>query len=245
MAGSAALRRGQHAHRGRRRFAQGGGHRVQPGDRVVVGGVPVRRRDVDREDVRDQQDRAVVVVQHGQVGGEHHRELRHAQVVGRGAGQPLEAAHRVVADVADQPAGERREVRQTGRLEPLDRLPQRLQRVLGVVRGAVAGPHRATVALGEHGLGPHPDEGVARPRAAVLGGLEQERARAVARERAVEADRGEPVGEQPAGHRDHRLGGGQGVELRPVRPDDAVGHAGGPPTTAPRSTASKHVRSPV
>jgi hypothetical protein len=49
------------------------------------------------------------VVEHGQVGDQHQGQLGHAQVVGAGVGQALQPADDVVAEVADQPAGERRE----------------------------------------------------------------------------------------------------------------------------------------
>ena len=71
------------AHRGdhrRDRPGQRGGHRVQPAHGVVVGGAD--RRPVGRprrqHRVGDQHRRAVVVVEHHQVGGEHHAQLGHA-----------------------------------------------------------------------------------------------------------------------------------------------------------------------
>ena len=100
--------------RDRRRGRRGqlGGHPVEAGHRVVVGvvdalvaGVPVHR-------VRDQGDRALVVVERGEVGGQQHHQLGDVQVVVGELGQPLQAAHRVVAEVADQPAGQRRQAGQ-------------------------------------------------------------------------------------------------------------------------------------
>ena len=89
------------------------GHRVEPGHRVgvrlvdaLVGVVPVDR-------VGDQQDRAVVVVEHREVGGQQHAPARAARRSSVACvRQPLEPAHDVVAEVADQPAGERRQAGQ-------------------------------------------------------------------------------------------------------------------------------------
>ena len=61
---------------------------------------------------------------------------------------------------------------------------------------------------------PRADERPARPGPPVLRRLEQERARAVAGELAVDPDRGLVVGEQPAGHRDHPVLDGELAELR-------------------------------
>ena len=68
-------------HRGRRGRGQLGGHPVEPGHGVVVGLVDalVARVPVDR--VGDQRDRALVVVDRGQVGGQQHHQLGDAQVV--------------------------------------------------------------------------------------------------------------------------------------------------------------------
>ena len=105
-----AARRSAHlghgrSRRGPRRTTRGlrqvGGHGVEARDGVVVGPAG--------EDVGDEQHGAVGVVEDREVGRQHHRELGHAEVVGRGAGQPLEPADDVVAEVADQAAGQRRQ----------------------------------------------------------------------------------------------------------------------------------------
>ena len=71
--------------------------------------------DLGRQDrVRDEHGRALEVVEDHEVGGENHTELGHAQVVGGQLGQPLEPAHDVVREEADQSPGERWQCR-TGR----------------------------------------------------------------------------------------------------------------------------------
>ena len=49
------------------------------------------------------------MVEHREVGRQHHRQLGHVQVVDRVVGQPLQPADRVVADEADQTTGQRRQ----------------------------------------------------------------------------------------------------------------------------------------
>src|SRR5690606_35694860 len=89
---------------------------------------------------------------------------------------------------------------------------------------------------------------------AVLGRLEDERARAPLRQLAVQAHGGDVVGEETAHDRHDPPGRGGGAELGQARPRLAPlgrlrAHAcscGASATTAPRSPpASKHVRVPV
>ena len=116
------LGRLQHGHAGRHGLGEVGGHRVQPGDGVVVPAAPA-------QGVGDEQDAAVGVVEDGQVGDQRHRQLGHAEVVGARLGQPLQPADDVVAQVADQPAGERGQAGHPGRPEPAGQRPDGGQRV--------------------------------------------------------------------------------------------------------------------
>ena len=149
--------------------------------------------------VGDEEQRAVAVVEDGEVGGEHHRELGQVEVVAAGVGHPLPAAHRVVGDRADHAARERRQARDAVGRELGDGVAQGLGRVAGGGHAdrRVADPVGLAVALGQGRGAAGADDRVARPHAAVLGGLEQERARLVPRELAVDADRRLAVGEQP------------------------------------------------
>ena len=160
--------------------------------------------------------RAVGVVEDGQVGDQRHRQLGHAEVVGARLGQPLQPADDVVAQVADQPAGERGQAGHPGRPEPAGQRPDGGQRVVRQVVGEaghrVAQPLRDAVPLGQDAGAAHPDEAVPRPPLALLGRLQQHGARPVAGQLAVDADGGLAVGEQPAGDRHHGTG-----PTRPVR----------------------------
>ena len=119
-----------------------GRHRVEPGDRVGVGLVDALVGAVVVHRVGDEQDGALVVVEHREVGGEQHGELGQVQVVLGEVRQPLEPAHGVVAEVADQAAGERRQagVRVPAVCSALDVRAQHLERV---AVGRHAGRRRA------------------------------------------------------------------------------------------------------
>ena len=84
-------------------------HRLEPGDGVGVGLVDALVGGVEVDRVGDQPDLAVVVVEHRQVGGEQEGQLGHVDVVGVAVRQPLDPADGVVAEVADQARGERRQ----------------------------------------------------------------------------------------------------------------------------------------
>ena len=124
-------------------------------------------------------------------------------------GEALEAADRVVPDVADEPAGERGQAGQRVGAQPLQGLAQRDQRVgLVVVPGAGqadrrgARPVRPAAALGQRRRAARPDEREARPRLAVRRRLEQERPAAAPGELAVDpqrASRRRPAGGGPPG----------------------------------------------
>ena len=106
------------------------------------------------------------MVQHDQVGGQEHAQLRDVQVVVGKLGQALEAAHDVVREVADQAAGQRWEilagVRGTRAGQRADRVAQHGDRVAvdGYAVGWAAQPHRPPVALGQRGDAAHADERV-------------------------------------------------------------------------------------
>src|SRR4051794_20172800 len=110
---------------------------------------------------------------------------------------------------------------------------------------ADAAPHGSPGPLAQRRGRLHPDDGVARPHAAVLGRLEQERARPVAGELAIGADRRLRIRKQPPRHGDDPLVVQAPPELSQFRRGDAGGHGAGTPTTTSRTSASKHVRSPV
>ncbi len=156
--------------------------------------------------VGDQQHRAVGVVEHGQVGGEQHGELGEPEVVRGEVRQLLQAADDVVAEVAHQAAGERREA-VVGLARGVQRRqggPQHLQRVAVHRDADRRSALPAGVALGvggESGRAAHADEGVPGP-GALLGRLQQEGSRTLVGQAPVQADGGEAVREEPAGDRD-------------------------------------------
>ena len=130
---------------------------------ALVGGVVVDR-------VGDEQHRAVVVVEHREVGREQHRDLGHADLVGVVVGQALPPAHHVVGQVADHPAGERGQAREPLGVQRLDGVAQGRCRV-AVGRQAdrrVAPPLRVTVDLPEDLTGGVPMDAVATAAVSVV-----------------------------------------------------------------------------
>ena len=184
---------------------QVGGHRVEPGDGVVVRRSTRRRRSAlamssTVPSVWSSTARSVtsIIASSGMP--------RSSALVSR---QPLQPADDVVAEVADQPAGQRRQAR--GARRPRSRRArvadggQRVGRqVVGEPGHGVAQPLGDAVPLGQHAGAADAHEAVPRPPLALLGRLEQHRARPVAGELAVDADGGLAVGQQPAGHRHDR-----------------------------------------
>ncbi len=168
-------------------------HRVEPRDRVGPGIVDALVRVVVVDGVGDQQHRAVGMVEHGEVGGQQEADVGDAELVGVVVRHPLPLAHGVVREVADQAAGQRRQPRQRCRAQQVDRVAQRRDGAAAVVHPARSPPQpdRLAVALGEHRCAAHADEGVPRPVAPLLGGLEQERARPVTAQRLEESDGGD------------------------------------------------------
>src|SRR5690606_22228175 len=88
---------------------------------------------VDR--VGDQPDGALPVVHHGEVAGEQHGQLGQPQVVALAGADLLQAAHDVVAEVADHAAGEGRQAQVVGEVaggvQGFEGGAQRGQRVAG------------------------------------------------------------------------------------------------------------------
>ena len=203
----------EHGDAGGHGLGEVGGHGVQPGDGVVPGRSRVAG---PAQRVGDQQHRPVGVVEDGQVGHQHHRQLRHAEVVDAGLRQPLQPADDVVAEVADEPAGQRRQVRPARRAQPAGDRPDGGQRVGRQVVGqpghVLAEPLRDAVPLGEHARAADPHEAVPRPPLALLGGLQQHRARPIARQLPVDADGGLAVGQELAGDRHHDAAPARPVE---------------------------------
>ena len=245
--GSDVRRTAADDHRGRRRLGQQRGHRVEPGDGVGVRLVDPFVGAVEVDRVGDQPHLAVVVVEHGEIGGQQEGQLGHLQVVDVAVGQPLDPPDGVVAEEADQPGGERRQPVGPRGVQQAQRLADRGQRVAagGQPGRGVPGPDGLAVALGQHGRGPHADEGVARPDA-LLGRLQQIGAGAVLARACGRARRGLGVGQQPPVHRDHPAVARPAAELLQRRGD--LGRSSRPHsgvTTAGRTGASKQLRSPV
>ncbi|GAA3480769.1 hypothetical protein GCM10018966_053000 [Streptomyces yanii] len=156
------------------------------------------------------------MVEDGEVRGEEHRQLGELQVVASVLADPLQSAHDVVTEIADHAAGERRHagVQVARGVQGLDGGAQGVQRIPvdGDADGRGAEPVCLPVADGEGGGAADADEGVAGPGTAVLRGFEEERAGALARELAVERDRGVAVREESAADGDDTPVGGQLAE---------------------------------
>jgi hypothetical protein len=81
-----------------------------------------------------------VVVDGREVGDEQHRELGQPEFVDGLVGQPFDAAHHVVAEVADEASGQRRQAGQPRRFHCPPGGAQHGERVAG---GGQPGRHRA------------------------------------------------------------------------------------------------------
>lgn len=196
------------------RAGEVGLHGVEAGDRVRVGLVDARVEVVVVDRVGDQLDRAVPVVHDGEVAGEQHGQLGELQIVPLAGADLLQAAHDVVAEVADHAAGERGQALSVRGVQGLDGGAQGGQRVPvdGDADGRGAEPVGLPVALGQGGLAADADEGVPGPGAAVLGGFQEEGAGALGGQLAVERDRRVAVGEELAADGDDTAVGGQLAE---------------------------------
>jgi hypothetical protein len=80
-----------------------------------------------------------VVVEHRQIGGQHHDQFGDPQVVGVGVGQLLQAPHDVVPEVAHHARAQRRQRSVEGGVQPLERRGERGQRVATVGAARRAG----------------------------------------------------------------------------------------------------------
>ena len=185
--------------RGRRRTLQRDRHLVE-----ALLGILGR---IARQHVGDEQHAAVVVIQHREVGHQEHHELRQVQIVDRVVGQLLEPAHRVVGDEADHAANQGRQGGVARAAQRCDGAGENVKRRADSrdAGGRVADPMCPPVLLGECRGGADADERVTRPGATVLGGLQQEGARPVLGELAIEADRSLTVGEELAGDPTRRV----------------------------------------
>ena len=168
----------------------------------------------------DQRDTLAPVVERGERADHAHHRVGHVAVVGRHVRQPLDLADDVVAEVAHQPAVQRRQLGDDGR-------PVRGQQVLERgedppiarhVDGQRAVDLDPPVAQHERGDGVPADEREAAPPLAVLDRLEQE-PRAVTDELGVRRDRRLQVGQQLGPHRHDRVRAGQRAELVPAGAD--------------------------
>ncbi len=97
----------ENRHRGLSGRGQCGSHPVQPSDRIVIGLVDPFGGAVPVNGIGDERDRTLVVVEGREIGSEHQHHLGQPQIVDGEGGQPLDPAHRVIAEVADHAARQR------------------------------------------------------------------------------------------------------------------------------------------
>ena len=140
-------------------------------------------------------------------------------------GQPLDLTDRLPADESDQAARERGmpgNVRSAPALVEVRKRRERSVRAVGTERALgrepVVEPDRGTRpglvgGLGEYSKTRDPDEGIARPDAALFGGFEEEAAGFALGELAVDAHRRLAVGEEFADHGHHTVPIEQRIEM--------------------------------
>ena len=172
---------------------------------ALVGAVHVAPVD---ERVGDDGDGVLEVVEHQHGVGQQERHLRQAEVVGRSVRERLEPPHEVVAEVADEAAGERRQIgghAAGGRPVAAHEVGDGRERVVVLHAQAVAVLlHReAPVLVGDQGAGADAQEREAAHVLPLLRALQQERA-ARGAELEERRDGGLEVG-------DERVGDGQDV----------------------------------
>ena len=154
---------------------------------------------------RDELHRARAVVDDDELGDERERLAGNPRFGRRPVRQVLDLPHRLPADEAHEPAGERRSARHVFGAPALEHRLEGLQRrQLGRIAEGTLGvepvvePLDPVVGLGEDAVRRDAHERVPRPDAALFRRFEQEGARAPAGELAVDAHRGLAVGEQLA-----------------------------------------------
>ena len=171
------------------------------------------------------------VVEHDHLVVEGEGQIGHLAVVGRGVGQVLEVADRVVAGVSDRTATEGGQLRQMDRPDRLDLPPKLVQRVVAI---ELAGDQRRRPARRNPriGIGRHP-AAVGLDLEERLGGQETVASHFLAADDALEqasaasgvdlvegADRSERIAHQPPVD-GHQLGAGgqtlEGLEVGVVR----------------------------
>jgi hypothetical protein len=72
----------------------------------------------------DEKDRAVGVIEHGEIGREQEADVGDAELIGVVVGHSLPRAHRVVGEIAHEAAGERRQSGQGCGPQQVDGVPQ-------------------------------------------------------------------------------------------------------------------------
>ena len=188
----------------------------------LVGGVVV-------DGVGDQQQRPVGVVEDGEVGGQHHRQLGQVQLVRRAVRQPSPSGgrrRRSRRRPCPRSAAAARAGARCASAATVSRRASTGSPLVGTPTGGSpiqwAWPSRSVSVARLRGA----DDRVARPHPAVLGRLQQERAGLVLGQLAVDPDGGLGVGQEPAHDRDDAPVARQLRERRQRRPGDAVAQVG-------------------
>ena len=229
-----------------RRFHQGGGRLSEPtghfldaDQRLVVGPFHALVGAVVVDGVEDQVHLVCPVVQHRDLGSEHHHQFGKPEVVDAGVRQRLQPPHHVVAEVTDHPGVERRQSLGGRGGEFGEGLAQNVERVPVADAGQLAAqPDGLPAALREGGVAPHPDEGVPGPHPFRCG-FQQEGSLTRPAQGGVQADRGDVIGQQTGVDADHAAGSRQLRELGEGRRD--VQHS----TSLPVNSVKKQVGLPV
>ena len=213
--------------------------------------------------IGDQQHRPVSVIQHGEICRQEEAQLGDRQLVRIRIRESLPPTHRVIGEIAHHASRERGQPR--GSIGPQEghRVPKRFQGItpLRDIVGWCAPPTRHTIRLREHGCAPGTDKREAGVRATLLGRLQEEGARTLLRELAIQAHRRLAIGKESSHNRDHPSTRSQlpeSVKIRSNPPGSREGKAPGdglPHSTSSESRSSesgssesmgtKHVREPV